>query len=89
MRGGLTLREALDITEAIYRTKRLAAVDIVEVFGSVYHIYFQYISINFKMMFQLNPLLGNEYQSQITLDAAKHVLLALFGQSRRGVPTRV
>ena len=35
MRGGLSLREAIQIMEEAYRTQRLSAVDIVEVNPSI------------------------------------------------------
>ncbi|KAK6642310.1 hypothetical protein RUM44_014033 [Polyplax serrata] len=62
VRGGLTLREGIEICETVSRTGRMSVVDLVEV----------------------NPAIGTEIQRQTTLDAAKNVLLAMFGHSRRG-----
>ncbi|XP_069686903.1 arginase, hepatic [Periplaneta americana] len=62
VRGGLTLREGIQVMEEAYRTNRLSAVDIVEV----------------------NPKLGSPTDVKITLEAAKHIIRAASGYSRRG-----
>lgn len=62
VRGGLTLREGIQIMEESYRTQRLSAVDLVEV----------------------NPRLGSPSDVRITLEAAKHIIRAASGYSRRG-----
>jgi arginase len=62
VRGGLTLREGIQIMEESYRTQRLSAVDLVEV----------------------NPRLGSPSDVRITLEAAKHIIRAASGHSRRG-----
>lgn len=62
VRGGLTLREGIQVMEESYRTQRLSAVDLVEV----------------------NPGLGSPTDVKITLEAAKHIIRAASGHSRRG-----
>jgi hypothetical protein len=62
VRGGLTLREGIQVMEESYRTQRLSAVDLVEV----------------------NPRLGSPAEVKITLEAAKHIIRAACGHSRRG-----
>nr|CAD7590843.1 unnamed protein product [Timema genevievae] len=62
MRGGITLREGIQLIEEVYNTGRLSAFDMTEV----------------------NLRLGNIRDSQLTLEAAKHLLRAVFGHQRRG-----
>ena len=49
--------------EMLYRTKRLNAVDLVEV----------------------NPHIGNQRDTQLTVEAAIHIIQAGFGYTRRGL----
>lgn len=62
VRGGLTLREGIEIMEAVHRTNRLQVMDLVEV----------------------NPKIGTALDVKITVDAAKHIILAAFGHKRGG-----
>nr|CAD7442857.1 unnamed protein product [Timema bartmani]CAD7453128.1 unnamed protein product [Timema tahoe] len=62
VRGGITLREGIQLIEEVYNTGRLSAFDMTEV----------------------NLRLGNIRDSQLTLEAAKHLLRAVFGHQRRG-----
>nr|CAD7408817.1 unnamed protein product [Timema poppensis] len=54
VRGGITLREGIQLIEEVYNTGRLSAFDMMEV----------------------NLRLGNTRDSQLTLDAAQHLLRA-------------
>nr|CAD7444637.1 unnamed protein product [Timema bartmani] len=62
VRGGMSLREGIQVMEQAHRTGRLSAVDLVEV----------------------NPSIGDKRDVHLTLQAAKHLLQAVFGRQRRG-----
>nr|CAD7572157.1 unnamed protein product [Timema californicum] len=61
MRGGITLREGIQLIEEVYNTGRLSAFDMMEV----------------------NLRLGNTRDSQLTLEAAQHLLRAVFVDKMR------
>nr|CAD7199523.1 unnamed protein product [Timema douglasi] len=61
-RGGMSLREGIQVMEQAHRTGRLSAIDLVEV----------------------NPSIGDKRDVHLTIQAAKHLLQAVFGRQRRG-----
>nr|CAD7262031.1 unnamed protein product [Timema shepardi] len=61
VRGGITLREGIQLIEEVYNTGRLSAFDMMEV----------------------NLRLGNTRDSQLTLEAAQHLLRAVFVDKMR------
>lgn len=61
VRGGLTLREGMEIVENISATGRLQAMDVAEV----------------------NPRIGSEKDVKITIEAAKEIIFAAFGDKRK------
>nr|CAD7395459.1 unnamed protein product [Timema cristinae] len=62
VRGGMSLREGIQVMEQAHRTGRLSAIDLVEV----------------------NPSIGDKRDVHLTIQAAKHLLQAVFGRQRRG-----
>nr|CAD7591518.1 unnamed protein product [Timema genevievae] len=62
VRGGMSLREDIQVVEQAQPTGRISAVDLVEV----------------------NPNIGDKRDVHLTIQAAEHLLQAVFGRQRRG-----